>query len=1476
MSIQNGASTTTKLNGGIVMKNVLKGFKVFNANGEVVFYENQNNLVTELDVICTTIKREGKLLKTYSLPSPVYRSYQKAIENGIEQVKFSFANKLTEWQATQMAKVQANEKYEIEKQKRHAQKPLSNAALSKVLYEPQNMLEFIKYEDVVSIEIITIDLTDRILIVADDKEGYPTSHSINYDTFKFLTEKEVKEQYDMVFFTDRTAFNARTKGQPVTRPTLKIVRDCGYGVAFKEIEVKDRHLLANGYADEDTLLNWLDTIHAGHLTKKQHTVYHVHINDIKSDDQGVLHYKGAAVINEHASSSYLLETLENNGYTPIVLNADPDDRFKPQFVKDTNVFKRKEIFENGFWMEINGEPKLCRRILQSSSQARTIKITFSDCPLEEFWNIRGQLSYGLIKEGDNLEPNKAEKRFGLTSSTSIKASKHYKAVILDDLVVNINQEGHELAYDEEKSLERNKVLFKIKKFDERRQSMPTDGQILLSHPIAAQLSRDIKLISNDEFMYWMLKTCTMVKVDITDENRSDYSFDFPYKVTDCKSFDVIREMIKTDSKLDDILKRIITGVQLRLNISDKGLGILFDVKKYWATIHNQIVKRYQEKGLPVPAIEFDPELILSMESSHKVKTKDVIYSVEVRICNYTNAINKKPEKHRLSTQAFFSLDLPREILKELADEELNVLKDAFNSLETAIAVTGCYGRNEINTRLNSILTLEPKLARKAFKNSNIQEKLYDFIEKQLLELQFGQLYVKAETHYITCDPLAMFEPEKALKGKVFKEVNGKKVLVQQSEAYFADQNGVRLNKETNSLVALIRHPHLNRTEKGLVKLVDCEELWYLRNILVINAYDDTFARMGGADVDGDKAMMIFDERVVKNTKFFNQFIQQGISTDEKRKAGLIKDKVSYCYDYEAIYSAHDAGTEGTQIAEATNTILRTTELFSALDVSPITDKDIKTFRKEIYASIVQLCCMSGQLIDQAGVPTEERLYMEHYASDFWGKYPYVTKTMVEYRMHKKGIRFDQIDPKHFDAFENCEVVDLDTSFRYIAQYVRKTMKDLSDKYLQVDYSKGYEKRTMRTADNRPLCSYVASHLLKCTETTLQALDEVKSIASYWAAAASQINLLPNKEDDDKDVINEAWDQLKSDIRGLLLSVHPDPRMCAALTFFYCYGTGMADRRTHSEGLVWFCMLEEFIEFLNPGYSCMYLKAPSQATENDEVVVVDGALFLRRFIEKDGQTEAYDFFIDRVGYKLASNKLTKLGKELYMIATRPRSVMFDKPSSLIAMRVRENADNRLLKLNTNYRLSFQQGKLFIFTMENALVGQVYTSKARFKDLNNKIIRVERLACGAWQLKDDKKPATITSSALISIIGENENPYVKLHEAFTQEAIVAGLKGHAIKDETEELTTVECLETEDVISVYEETEVEDLSEVELDFSDDLDAYIELDNYFQNEEQAERAETPQIVKASFTPKSTPTVEVEVEEDDFDLYDAMDGLFL
>ena len=1475
MSIQNGASTTTKLNGGIAMKNVLKGFKVFNTNGEVVSYENPNNFVTELDIVRVTINRNGKVRNLYSLPSPVFRSFHEVTDDGIKKVRLPFISKLVCELELEAAKSKANEEYEALKQQRHKEKPLSKAALSKKLYEPQNMLEFIKQEEILSTEIITIDLTERVLIVTGRRDGqkYPLSHSINYETYILLSEEDLKAQYDMVFFTDHAVADARVLGQPVDR-SFKIVHDHGYGVAFKDINIRNRHLLYT-HGDDETLLKFLDSVRSGNLVKKQHTVYHVEIKDIESDDQGVYHYKGNPIINEYAASSHLLEVLEDNGYTQVVLNTDFGDRWSDQSDIEFNAIAFRNIYKNGFWMEINGEPKLCRRILQTNSQARSAKISFSDCPLEDFWKVRGEICCGTIKEGDNIEPNKAEKRFGHSSSTSIKASKVYQTVVIDDLQVETEQKGHELVYDEEKSLRLNKPVFRAKTFKERRTNTPSDGQIFISHVIAARLSLDLKLISDAEFKYWIEKTCTSVPIQTSNPNE------FPFKIVDCKAIYEIKEMIKTDSELDRILKLIITGAQIRLKaVVDKGLAIMLDYKKYWQKLENGIINRCQKLGKEVPEIVFDPELIVVMDSAHKIQIEDVFYDSEVRICNYTYPMNKKPEKHELSTQAFFSLELPQEVIKELADRELKLIARALENLEDAIKLTGNYGRTQIDSILNKMLTLDKEVAKLAFKHEYIQKKLYDFIEKRLLELQYGKLLVKAETHYITCDPLAIFEPEKALKGRIVKEevINGKKVtrIVQHSEIFFADQNGTRFNKEANDLAVMLRHPNLNRTENALVKLVDREELWYLRNIVVVNAYDNTFILMSGADVDGDKVLLIFEVSIVKRAGRYHTFIKQGLATSEKRKAGLIKDGVVYHYDYKAITEAHITGTEKTEIAEATNTILRMTELFSAQDVSSMTDKDLQTFHKEIYASIVQLCCMSGQLIDQAGIPESERLYMKDYAADYWGKYPFISKSMVEYRMHKKGIHFNDIDPKHFETFEKCKVVDLDTPFRYMIQYVRNFMAKLTTRYVTTVQGKDFEEVKVKNSNNAPLSQYIANRLPKNTETNRQALKEIEEIAHYWAAAANTLSQLPNEKEEEKEILNEAWDQLKTEVRELILSVHPDPRVCAALTYFHCYGSGYLQRETRSKGLVWVCMLEEFIEFLTPGYSCMYLKAPAGATKEDEVVVVDGALFLRRNVVKGEQVERRDFFVKRVGYKLTTNELVEIGGDLHMIASRPRSTMFIEPSTLIAMRIRENADNRLLKVNTNYQLSFQQGKLFVFTMENALVGQAYTAKARFKDLDGKIIRVDRLACGSWQFKGNKTPTTITSSVLISIVGESENPYVKLRETFTQEAIVSGIKGYAIKDEAEDVM-VDM--PSDVISAYEEIEVEELADIDilddelLVIDDNVDSYVELEQECQHERALERAEATQLVKARFTPKSTPVVEV---ENDFDVYDEMDEWFL
>ena len=127
------------------------------------------------------------------------------------------------------------------------------------------MLEFIKQEEILSTEIITIDLTERVLIVTGRRDGqkYPLSHSINYETYILLSEEDLKAQYDMVFFTDHAVADARVLGQPVDR-SFKIVHDHGYGVAFKDINIRNRHLLYT-HGDDETLLKFLDSVRSGNL-----------------------------------------------------------------------------------------------------------------------------------------------------------------------------------------------------------------------------------------------------------------------------------------------------------------------------------------------------------------------------------------------------------------------------------------------------------------------------------------------------------------------------------------------------------------------------------------------------------------------------------------------------------------------------------------------------------------------------------------------------------------------------------------------------------------------------------------------------------------------------------------------------------------------------------------------------------------------------------------------------------------------------------------------------------------------------------------------------------------------------------------------------------------------------------------------------------------------------------------------------------
>ncbi|MGL5715916.1 MAG: hypothetical protein ACRCX2_23070, partial [Paraclostridium sp.] len=71
-------------------------------------------------------------------------------------------------------------------------------------------------------------------------------------------------------------------------------------------------------------------------------------------------------------------------------------------------------------------------------------------------------------------------------------------------------------------------------------------------------------------------------------------------------------------------------------------------------------------------------------------------------------------------------------------------------------------------------------------------------------------------------------------------------------------------------VAAIRYPCVNRLEPQRLNLVACDDLWYLKDVLVFNPYDGTWCAMGGADFDGDTCLVVFDKYIIELIKIYKR------------------------------------------------------------------------------------------------------------------------------------------------------------------------------------------------------------------------------------------------------------------------------------------------------------------------------------------------------------------------------------------------------------------------------------------------------------------------------------------------------------------------------------------------------------------------------------------------------------------------------
>lgn len=203
------------------------------------------------------------------------------------------------------------------------------------------------------------------------------------------------------------------------------------------------------------------------------------------------------------------------------------------------------------------------------------------------------------------------------------------------------------------------------------------------------------------------------------------------------------------------------------------------------------------------------------------------------------------------TKAFFNyqflaaLDITAEDVIALAKESLNeidngILVDAgralqFLGLYDSIGSEDDNGDVKLLSRLMYTLNADPDM----IKDIKVQADLRKLLKKFVTEMAWGRVPVDGTFAYVICDPRYLFG----------------ETGLQSGENWYNDM--------TCNYVAF-RSPLIEYSEVTKLHMVKDNGLWWLKNLIVVNPFDDTLPRMGGADVDGDKLMITNHPLVLKS------------------------------------------------------------------------------------------------------------------------------------------------------------------------------------------------------------------------------------------------------------------------------------------------------------------------------------------------------------------------------------------------------------------------------------------------------------------------------------------------------------------------------------------------------------------------------------------------------------------------------------
>lgn len=539
------------------------------------------------------------------------------------------------------------------------------------------------------------------------------------------------------------------------------------------------------------------------------------------------------------------ELLEREGRKKEDLSKEELKLIENETIKSF-VLLRTEMIMNGYYDAFLGEHfTYCAT---SGSQGRTGSCLFSTIPWEET-NKHCFGKYGvktILDENCEVEVSVLDKRKSLKMSSSTKTELRPRVARKNDVdaLANVDYEAAVEFFKENGAFLIEKSLAVKEYTKAHKDAYHKDGRINMNI-LPPQLKSLLNGTVTDGQCSGTLDLFTKISVQYG-------------RITEEEAFLLNKKYEKFDNLTDFF--RSLTG-RLRkayLNMI-KFVTFRYGGAKGSIVLHDFNKKKEEYKNVDI----LMPDSVCKFEVPMDDEGRFI--GEEFSVC-----LENKPLKGRanLNYQAIVAMEgLTGDILIELAKKIIDDIENALSDpIKAQILLTRSMDAQEAekeaceeeqkeklseedkekakkNAGYTSFLAKALAASGKTLYDGYVNKKAKEMYSKTIWDMAFGKIEIDGDYAFIVTDPNVL--------------IGDFKNCLQEEECYLSGKEGYAL---------LARAPLAYKSEIRKVKLVKCEHLEYLNDVLVLNPFTGLLHAMSGADTDGDKVLVIYQEELVDNVK----------------------------------------------------------------------------------------------------------------------------------------------------------------------------------------------------------------------------------------------------------------------------------------------------------------------------------------------------------------------------------------------------------------------------------------------------------------------------------------------------------------------------------------------------------------------------------------------------------------------------------